>query len=81
MSVHIRVQNRSTKKFITIIEGLSSELDLKKILQGLKRTLHVNGSLLDNGVITLTGDKRDEVASFLVEFGIVEKSQIKKHGY
>ena len=30
-NVHIRIQARTSKKFITIVEGLGKELNIKKI--------------------------------------------------
>jgi len=35
--VHIRVQQRNGRKCITTIQGLNSQLDLKKIIKAIKK--------------------------------------------
>lgn len=42
--VHIRVQQRNGRKCITTVQGLDSQLDLKKILKAIKKAECCNGS-------------------------------------
>jgi translation initiation factor SUI1 len=42
--VHIRVQQRNGRKCITTVQGLDSQLDLKKILKAVKKAECCNGS-------------------------------------
>lgn len=35
--VHIRIQQRNGRKSLTLVQGLASDLDLKKILKALKK--------------------------------------------
>ena len=42
--IHIRVQQRNGRKCITTVQGLDSQLDLKKILKAIKKAECCNGS-------------------------------------
>jgi len=82
-SVHIRYQARNGKKCITLIEGLPSDLDHKKILKHIKKTFSTNGAIMmddDLPVIKVQGDIRDKVAEFLVKMKVCEKEEITIHG-
>src|SRR5207244_5046435 len=71
--VDIRVQQRNGKKCLTLVEGLSHELDLKRILSTMKKKFSTNGTLLkkdkdsSSQILQLQGDKRQDVCNFLVE--------------
>ena len=83
--VHLRIQKRSGRKYITIVEGLSAEIDSKKLLKLLRKELNCNGSIQkdseDNAIIQLTGDQRETVAKFFVENKVVESKEcIIMHG-
>jgi len=83
--VHIRVQQRSGTKSITIVEGLAEDLDLHKILKALRKTLQTNGTIIKDDdfgeIIKLQGDQRRSVASFLSTYRICLPSEIKIHGF
>ena len=55
--VHIRIQQRNGRKSLTTVQGLASDLDLKKILKALKKV----GTTSD-----VLSDKR-EVCVFIFE--------------
>lgn len=83
---HIRVQQRNARKYITIIEGLSPDIDLKKVLKCMKKTLSCHGCIKtdkdENQIIQLSGDQRRELVNFLVENKIVEnKADVVIHGF
>ena len=92
-NIHIRVQQRAGTKAFTIIEGLASDLDIKKILRALKKTLKTGGSVIKNSkgneddlfeIIQLQGDHRIAIKSFLTRYKIWEKDvdpEIKIHGF
>lgn len=44
--VHIRIQQRNGRKSLTTVQGLATDLDLKKILKALKKTYSTNGTIL-----------------------------------
>jgi translation initiation factor SUI1 len=82
--VDLRVQQRTARTHITIVEGLPSDLDLKRILKAMKKGLSCNGVVKkdkdDNEVIQLSGDHRSAVRSFLHDAHIVDKSSVFIHG-
>jgi translation initiation factor 1 len=67
--VYIKIQPRSGRKNLTIIYGLAVDLDLKKILKFLKKTLNCNGVLLDDEefgkILQLQGNHKDFIKEFL----------------
>ena len=86
--VDIRVQQRNGKKCLTLVEGLSHELDLKRILSTMKKKFSTNGTLLKKDkesenqdlILQLQGDKRQDVCDFLVEQNICRRNHILIHG-
>ena len=84
--VHLRIQQRTARKSITIVENLNPELDLKKILKFMRKKFSCNGNIeKDNKfgkVIKLSGDQRENVKNFLVNFAkVVNKEDIIVHGF
>ena len=85
-SVHIAYQQRNIRKGITTIVGLPSEIDLKKLVQKMKKDLHSNATLVNDKekgtVIQMQGDKRKEIAGYILKLNVgVEKDQITIRGY
>jgi translation initiation factor 1 len=82
--VHIRIQQRTTRKRITSVQGLDKDLDLKRILKALKKEHNCNGTVLKSEeygeVLKMSGDQRQNVRNFLVENEIVSKENIILHG-
>ncbi len=82
--VNIRIQQRTTRKRITTVQGLDQELDLKRILKTLKKTHNCNGTLIKSqeygDVLKMSGDQRQNVRRFLIENEIVSKENIIIHG-
>jgi len=82
---HIRVQQRKKRKYITIIESLPDDLDLKRVLKALKKTLQCNGHLREDKdgltVICLQGDQREKSKDFLIKYNIFTNEEIKVHGF
>ena len=87
--IHIRIQQRTGRKHITIIEGLPADLDLKKICSTMQKSFSCGGQVItdedDRGhvqnIITLSGDQRQKVNDFLLNEQIADKECIKIHGY
>ena len=82
--VHIQFQQRTTRKCLTLIQGLSPDIDFKKLLRHFKKMWNCNGTLIQSDewgqVIQLQGDNRRAVSKFLIEEGLAEKEEIKIHG-
>lgn len=83
--MHLRVQQRNGKKCITILEGLFPDIDPKKIIQKMKSKFACGGCVKTdddgNTVITLTGDKRNDIVDFFTLRKIAEKNDFVLHGY
>lgn len=83
--VTISIQQRNGRKQITIISGLATDLDTKKILRYLKKIYHCNGAVVNDDkfgeVITLTGNQKENVYNFLINAKICEKEEIIVKGY
>ena len=83
--IHIQFQQRTTRKCISIIQGLPEDLDFKKLVRHFKKLWNCNGTVIDNAewgqVIQLQGDIRRALAKFLIEEGIALKEEIKIHGF
>jgi translation initiation factor SUI1 len=89
--IHIRVFQRSTRRYLTTIEGLDSSINLQKLLKCMKKTLSCNGvikqdksGLLDeNGCVKyyleISGDQRYRVQELLKNNNI--EGSIVTHGW
>lgn len=82
--IHIRLTTRKKDKYITSIENLPDECDIKTFIKELKKKLSCNGCIKkdDNKfVIQLAGDHRDFIEEFLVNEKIATDDCIKVHGF
>jgi translation initiation factor 1 len=72
--IHIRLQQRSGKKALTTVEGISADVDTKKLLKALRKTLACNGCVVEHKeygeVLQFQGDQRYAVCEFLVKCGL-----------
>lgn len=83
--IHLRIQQRNGKKCITIISGLPTDLDQKRVCKHMRKTFCCNGSLDDDEehgtIIQLQGDQRINVKEWLLFNEIVkDESYIVIHG-
>jgi len=83
--IHIQFQQRTTRKCISIIQGLPDDLDFKKLVRHFKKMWNCNGTVIQHEewgqVIQMQGDIRKAVAKFLIDEGIALKEEIKIHGF
>jgi translation initiation factor 1 len=83
-TVHIRLQQRNGRKCITTIQGLSSDIDLKRLQRTFKKTYATSCTIIKDPefgeIIQLCGDHRHNIFKFLVDEDIVQKTNIKIHG-
>jgi translation initiation factor 1 len=83
--VHLRIQQRNGKKFVTTIQGLATDLDVAKIIKALKKTYNTNGTVTTDEklgqIIQLQGDQRQNVFEFFVKYKVCEKDEVKVHGF
>ena len=83
-SVHIRIQQRTGKKVITIIQGLDAKIPRKDLIKKFKTMYACGGHIADDEefgeVIQLTGDQRFKVRDYLVDNSLVEADKVEIHG-
>jgi len=79
--IHIRVQQQG-KRWITTIDGLDDDLDIKRIARAMKKTLHCSINVTTNKdgdeVIQLQGDHRDSAREWLVANEVLTESEAKE---
>jgi translation initiation factor 1 len=82
--IHIRIQQRNSRKSITIIEGFDETLDLKKILKYMKKNFNCNGKVFADTrygkIIQLQGDQRMISKDFMIDMNIISTENIVIHG-
>ena len=76
---HLRVQQRSARKNITILEGISAD-KAASVIHDLKTRLGCSGTYKNNEV-HFSGDQRRNIARYLVEKKICAPDEIVVHGY
>ncbi len=83
-NIHIHIQTQG-KRHLTLIEGLDSDLDLKRICKSMRKLFSCNGKAdEENHMIQLQGDQRQNVKEWLVQNEIVSKGELDRiilHGY
>ena len=71
--VRIEIEKRRFGKIITLITGLSKDVDMKETLRRLKSELACGGTVKNN-VIELQGDHRKKVKPVLIKLGFPENT-------
>lgn len=86
--IHIRLRQRNGRKTITTVEGLSSDLDLKKIVKYMRKSFFTSGAILkgdeEEEVLQFAGDQRENCREFLCKYKIWEENvdpPIRVHGF
>ena len=69
--INIKTDKRRYNKIITLVTGLSSDVDLKKIAKTLKSELACGGTIKE-GIIELQGDHRKKIKPILIRLGFPE---------
>ena len=84
-SVHLRVQQRTGRKYITTIQGLSADIDLKEFVKILRKKFNCSGTIIKDEelgqIIQMSGDQRKNVYDYLIGQKIYSKEEIKSHGF
>lgn len=74
------IQQRSGRKTLTTIQGISPDYDLKKIVRACKKEFACNGCVVEHAeygeVMQLQGDQRNNVAKFLTVVGLAREDQV-----
>lgn len=82
--IHVRLQQRNGRKTLTTIQGLSKDIEFKKLLKAFKKQFACNGCIIDHKefgeVIQLQGDQRENIKIFLINTDLSDEEHIKLHG-
>ena len=83
--VHISIQQRTAKKYITNVSGIPDKYDLPKILKYIKKIYKCGGSIVkdkdENNTLQITGDQRANIERFFVDYNVMDKCNIISHGF
>merc|ERR1712228_221465 len=74
--VHLRYQQRTSKKGITTIIGLAKNVNVKKLMIRMKKAFNCGATLIDNGnaqIIQIQGDLRNDISQMIQKLNIVKK--------
>ncbi len=77
--IHLKLVQRTGRKYITIIEDLNIDFH-KKFIKDCKKRFSTNGWINDN-IIYLNGDNRDKVKDLLIKKYNIEEDNIYVHGF
>jgi translation initiation factor 1 len=69
--IRVSSVNKRYGKSVTLIEGVSKDINTKDILKKLKTTLACGGTV-KNDIIELQGDHRKKIKGLLVKLGFPE---------
>lgn len=83
--IHIRIQQRSGRKTLTTVQGISDDYDKKKIVKACKKEFACNGTVVQHQeygeVMQLQGDQRNNICAFLIKTNLAKPDQLKVHGF
>jgi translation initiation factor 1 len=81
--VHIRVQQRKGKKFVTTVQGLNQRLNFRRINREFQRRWGCNGTVIntqDAGtVIQLQGNWSENIKQFLLDEHMTTENNLEIH--
>lgn len=81
--VHIRVQQRKGKKFVTTVQGLNQKLNFRRINREFQRRWGCNGTVIatpDAGtVIQLQGNWSEKIKEFLLDEHMATELNLEIH--
>ncbi len=76
--IHIRFQQVSGKRSLTLLEGLDASLDLDKICSAMRKAFACNGTVQENTIIQLQGDHRENIRRWLIDQCIYSAKELKE---
>ena len=86
--VHIRVIQRTSRKYITTIHGLKRDLNLNKLAKYMRKTFNCQAGVFEieenntkTKIIKLQGDQRENIKKFFIAEHIVPSELLKVHGF
>lgn len=77
--IHIKIAQRTSRKYITIIENLNNNYH-KNFIKKCKKIFNTNAWITEN-IIYINGDIRDKVKDLLINKYNIENDNIYIHGF
>lgn len=81
--VHIRVQQRTSRKSVTTVQGLDPKLNFERVNKEFQKRWGCNGTVVDDKeagkVIQLQGNWSDKIKSFLLEERLATDANLNIH--
>lgn len=85
ITIHIWLRQRTTRKYITEVQGLATDLNLNKIMKYWRKEFNCSVAKVLNKnkekILRLQGDQRELIHKFLLQEKIIDKEYIKIHGF
>uniref|UniRef100_A0A2K6V393 SUI1 domain-containing protein n=1 Tax=Saimiri boliviensis boliviensis TaxID=39432 RepID=A0A2K6V393_SAIBB len=79
--IHIRIQQRNSRKTLTTVQGIADNYNKKKLVKAFRK-FACNGTEIEHPEYgELQGDQRKNICQFLVETGLAKDDQLKVHGF
>lgn len=83
--LHLRIRKRSSKKAVTILQGLPENFDCLSFVRDGCKTMCCGGVIKNDSkygkIIQFTGDNRKILMEYIIEKQLTSKDRIKIHGY
>ncbi len=80
--IHLRINKRGNKNWLTLIEGLDEDLDEVRICRHMRRAFNCNGAVLKNengeSVLQFQGDQRQSIKEWLLAQQILTEKEAKE---
>lgn len=80
--IHLRLQKRGNKKWLTIVEGLDEDLDEARICRHMRRVFNCNGAVLKSesgeSILQFQGDQRQSIKEWLIAQEILTEKEAKE---
>nr|XP_044995944.1 eukaryotic translation initiation factor 1-like [Jaculus jaculus] len=83
--IHIRIQQRNSRKTLTTVQGIADDYDTKKLVKEFKKKCACNGTVIKHPeygeMIQLQGCHCKNICQFLIETGLAKDDQLKVPGF
>ncbi len=76
--IHIKLQRKSARQCLTLVEGLTPD---DKLIKKFKKLFNCGGTMTPENTIQLMGDHCDQVKQYLIDNNIANEEQITVHKY
>ena len=80
VKVYIRLEQRASGKYLITVQGISNDIDIKRLVKLIKKKFICNGWIVEDKefetIIKLQGDQRKNTMMWLVDNKLYDAKQI-----